>query len=97
MVVHPVVRRGRGDSPREPQVGQYVQQPISPASGTDDPTTALRSGATQAVMNSATGKAAPIERLGIEKETVRVEDDGSGYAGGFHIDALVVLAVHVLI
>jgi hypothetical protein len=30
MVVHPVVRRGRGDSPREPQVGQRVQQPITP-------------------------------------------------------------------
>jgi hypothetical protein len=38
-----------------------------------------------------------IERLSIEKETVHVEDDGSGYAGGLHIDALAVLAVPVLI
>jgi hypothetical protein len=34
-----------------------------------------------------------IERLGIKKETVHVEDDGSGYAGGLHIDTLVMLAV----
>ena len=38
-----------------------------------------------------------IERLGIKKETIHVEDDGSGYAGGLHIDTLVVLAIHVLI
>ena len=38
-----------------------------------------------------------IERLRIEKETVHVEDDGSGYAEGLHIDTLVVLAIHVLI
>ena len=37
-----------------------------------------------------------IERLGIEQETIHVEDDGSGYAGGLHIDTLVVLSYSCL-